>query len=163
MATRSVNFQFLAEPTDVNFGGKVHGGMIMKWIDQVAYACAVGWSKAYCITVSVGAIRFYHPVLVGHLVHLNAKVVHTGNSSIHVFVTVASSDPKTGVRQQTNHCIITFVAMDEQGQLIAAPTWTAQTADDQVLEQYAINMKQMSMAAEQALAQRLATVAEEPN
>jgi len=48
---RAVEFRFLAEPTHVNFGGKVHGGMVMKWIDQVAYACAAGWSGLYCVTV----------------------------------------------------------------------------------------------------------------
>ena len=42
-----VTFRFLAQPTDVNFGGKVHGGMAMKWIDQAGYACVVGWSGMY--------------------------------------------------------------------------------------------------------------------
>ncbi|HET6552306.1 MAG TPA: hotdog domain-containing protein, partial [Dyella sp.] len=58
-----VNFRFLAQPTDVNFGGKVHGGMVMKWIDQAGYACAVGWSGKYCVTVAVGGIRFVQPIL----------------------------------------------------------------------------------------------------
>ena len=53
-----VTFRFLAQPTDVNFGGKVHGGMAMKWIDQAGYACAVGWSGAYCVTASVSGIQF---------------------------------------------------------------------------------------------------------
>ena len=56
-----VTFRFLAQPTDVNFGGKVHGGMAMKWIDQAGYACAVGWSSAYCVTASVSGIRFVAP------------------------------------------------------------------------------------------------------
>ena len=67
MPNRCVDFQFLAEPTHVNFGGKVHGGMMMKWMDQAGYACAVGWTGAYCVTVSVGAIRFQKPILVGQL------------------------------------------------------------------------------------------------
>jgi acyl-CoA hydrolase len=50
-ASRSITLRFLAEPTDVNFGGKVHGGAVMKWIDQAGYACAVGWSGYYCVTV----------------------------------------------------------------------------------------------------------------
>jgi len=64
MQRSSLDLQFLAEPTDVNFGGKVHGGMLMKWMDQAGYACAVGWTGHYCVTVSVGAIRFRNPVLV---------------------------------------------------------------------------------------------------
>ena len=61
-------FRFLAEPTDVNFGGKVHGGMVMKWIDQASYACAAQWSKRYCVTVSANAIRFIRRILVGQLI-----------------------------------------------------------------------------------------------
>ncbi len=54
-------FRFLAEPTSVNFGGKVHGGALMKWIAETAYACAAMWSGRYAVTVSVGNIRFRRP------------------------------------------------------------------------------------------------------
>ena len=54
----ALSMRFLAEPTDVNFGGKVHGGIVMKWIDQAGYAAAVGWSGKYSVTVAVGGIRF---------------------------------------------------------------------------------------------------------
>src|SRR5471030_713447 len=70
-------FRFLAEPTSVNFGGKVHGGALMKWMDETAYACAAVWSGRYCVTVSVGNIRFRRPILVGNLVELRARVVAT--------------------------------------------------------------------------------------
>ena len=65
---REVEFRFLTEPGDVNFGGKVHGGMVMKWIDQAGYAAAVGWSGRYCVTVAVGGIQFVQPILIGDLV-----------------------------------------------------------------------------------------------
>jgi len=63
---RTISFQFISEPTDVNFGGKVHGGEVMKWIDQTAYTCATGYSGNYCVTVYVGGIRFYRPIAIGH-------------------------------------------------------------------------------------------------
>jgi len=47
---RELTLRFLAEPQDVNFGGKVHGGAVMKWIDQAGYACAAGWEGAVCVT-----------------------------------------------------------------------------------------------------------------
>lgn len=72
-----VNFRFLAQPTDVNFGGKVHGGMVMKWIDQAGYACAVAWSGAYCVTASVSGIQFVKPILIGDLVTVRARLIHT--------------------------------------------------------------------------------------
>jgi acyl-CoA hydrolase len=58
IAAREITLRFLAEPGDVNFGGKVHGGAVMKWIDQAGYAYAVAWSRHYCVTVYVGGIRF---------------------------------------------------------------------------------------------------------
>ena len=65
---RDVKLSFLAQPTDVNFSGKVHGGFVMKWIDQAGYACAVGWSGMNCVTVAVGGIRFVHPICIGDMV-----------------------------------------------------------------------------------------------
>jgi acyl-CoA hydrolase len=87
-----VTFRFLAEPTDVNFGGKVHGGMVMKWIDQTGYAGAVGWSGAYCVTAAVGGIQFLEPILIGDLVSVHAKLIHTGTSSMHFSVDVRAHD-----------------------------------------------------------------------
>ena len=75
--------RFLAEPTDVNFGGKAHGGAVTKWIDQAGYACAVGWSGQYCVTVYIGAIRFHKPVLIGNVVEVSAKLIYTGRTSMH--------------------------------------------------------------------------------
>ena len=89
-------FRFLAEPSSVNFGGKVHGGALMKWIDETAYACAAVWSGRYCVTVSVGNIRFRRPILVGNLVELRARVVATGRTSMHIHVSVQAGDPKGG-------------------------------------------------------------------
>lgn len=58
---RSLDFRFIAEPTDVNMGGKIHGGIAMKWMDQAGYGCAAQWSGKYCVTVSIGGIRFIRP------------------------------------------------------------------------------------------------------
>ena len=92
-----VNFRFLAQPTDVNFGGKVHGGMVMKWIDQAGYACAVAWSGAYCVTASVSGIQFVKPILIGDLVTVRARLIHTGRSSMHMAVDVLARDRKSVV------------------------------------------------------------------
>jgi uncharacterized protein (TIGR00369 family) len=92
---REVTMRFLAEPTDINFGGKVHGGAVMKWIDQAGYTCAVGWSGQYCVTVYVGGIRFSKPVLIGNVVEAHARLVHTGRTrSMLVDVDVGASDPR---------------------------------------------------------------------
>lgn len=136
-----VEFRFLAEPTDVNFGGKVHGGMVMKWIDQASYACAAKWSKHYCVTVSVSGIRFIRPILVGQLITVRARVVHTGKTSMHIFVKVKAGDPKGDNYATTNRCFITFVATDEAGFPVSVPKWEPTTEEEKNLEIIAMEGK----------------------
>lgn len=152
---REICLRFLAEPTDVNFGGKVHGGIIMKWIDQAAYACAATWTGKYCVTISVGNIRFYRPVLVGNLVEVNAKVVHTGNTSLHIYVSVQCRSPKDKSFVETNHCFVTFVATDEAGYPISVPKWIPKSEEDELLEVYAIKMKEFTQDNESQLTKAL--------
>src|SRR6476619_4248538 len=111
---REMTFRFLAEPADVNFGGKVHGGAVMKWIDQAGYACAVGWSGSYCVTVYVGGIRFYKPVLVGSMVDVHACLIDTGRTSMHGVVDVRACDLKDTGFTRTTHCVIVFVAVNDR-------------------------------------------------
>ncbi len=134
---RDVTFRFLAEPMDVNYGGKVHGGTVMKWIDQAGYACAVGWSGQYCVTVYVGGIRFYKPVLISNMVEVQAKLIYTRTTSMHIAVDVRAGDPKQRVYSKTTHCIIVFVAVDEHGKPVQVPSWQPQTDEDRQLEAYA--------------------------
>ncbi|MGX5173272.1 acyl-CoA thioesterase [Aliikangiella sp. IMCC44653] len=146
MQNRSVTFRFLAEPADINFGGKVHGGAVMKWIDQSAYACAAAWSGQYCVTVNVGGIQFYRPIRVGNLVQLNANIIYTGSSSIAVAVDVSAGNVKTQKLEATTQCVITFVAVDEFGNKTPVPQWTPSDEKDIKLQQYAIKLKQNSVA-----------------
>lgn len=87
-----LTLRFMAEPTDVNYGGKVHGGTVMKWIDQAGFAAAVGWSGKYCVTVALGGIRFVAPVGTSDLVTVSARLVRTGRTSMHFGV----GGPRTG-------------------------------------------------------------------
>jgi acyl-CoA hydrolase len=135
-------FRFLAEPTSVNFGGKVHGGALMKWIDETAYACAAVWSGRYCVTVSVGNIRFRRPILVGNMVELRARVVATGRTSMHIHITVHAGDPKSGQLRLTTDCLIVFVAVDENGNPIPVPTYVPETDEQKRLAKYALDVKE---------------------
>ncbi len=135
-----VTLRFLAEPTDVNFGGKVHGGAVMKWIDQAGYVCAAGWSGQYCVTVYVGGIRFYRPILIGNLVEVQAKLIHTGRTSMHVSVDVSAGETMNRKFGKTTHCIIIFVAVDKDGRPVQVRPWTPVTKEDVALEQYAMKL-----------------------
>ena len=143
MPKRQLKFCFLAEPTDVNFGGKVHGGAAMKWIDQVAYACASSWSGEYAITVYVGGIRFLAPIKIGELVELEAKIIYTGNSSMHIAVDVYAKSTKSDKRVKTTHCIIVFVAVDENNNPVKVPKWIPISKEDIAFEKYAISLMEM--------------------
>ena len=136
-----VDFRFLAEPTDVNFGGKVHGGMVMKWIDQASYACAAQWSKRYCVTVSANGIRFIRPILVGQMITVTARIVHTGKTSMHIYVVVRAGDPKDDKTVVTNRCFITFMAIDESGYPIKVPNFVPEDEEDRLLEEVAEGAK----------------------
>ena len=135
----NVEFCFLAEPTDVNFGGKVHGGMVMKWIDQASYACAAKWSKRYSVTVSANGIRFIRPILVGQMVTVTASIVHTGRSSMHIYVVVRARDPKEDSLVITNRCFITFMATDESGYPVKVPAFEPKCEEEKMLEQVAMH------------------------
>lgn len=140
---RDVTLRFLAEPSDVNFGGKVHGGAVMKWVDLAAYACAAGWSGKYCITAYAGGIRFVQPIHVGNLVEVSAKIIYTGNSSMHIAINVQASDPKERENRLTTHCIVIMVAVDENGKPTSVPEWTPTTAEDIHLQESAIKLMEM--------------------
>ena len=149
---REVKFCFLAQPTDVNFGGKVHGGMVMKWIDQAGYACAVGWSGMYCVTVAVGGIRFVNPIMIGDLVTVDCKLIYTGNTSMHFGVDVVARNLTTGVDTLATHCVVVMVATDTTGKPAPVPKWQPQTEDDKSLAEYAQRLMALDKEIEQEIA-----------
>ena len=149
---RELNLRFLAQPTDVNYGGKVHGGMVMKWIDQAGYAAAVGWSGRYSVTVAVGGIRFVSPIRTSDLVTVSTKLVHTGTSSMHFAVDVTAADPMGGTSRLCTHCVIVFVALDGvEGKPIAVPPLELSSDDDQRLAEYALKVMELSKGIEQTI------------
>ena len=149
----NLTLQFLAEPTDVNYGGKVHGGTVMKWIDQAGFAAAVGWSGHYCVTVAVGGIRFVAPVLISDLVTVSARLVRTGRTSMQFGVGVRARDPMGGDARLCTHCIIVFVAVDrETGTPIEVPSWTPTGEKDRHLFEYAEKVMALSKGIEETVA-----------
>ena len=136
-AKQSSTIRFLAQPTDVNFGGNVHGGTAMKWLDQAGYVCATGWSGKYCVTAFVGDINFHSPIKVGSLVEVTAKVIHTGRSTMHISVSIKSCNPRMCDYSEAIHCIMVFVAVDEAGKPVPVPSWTPKTESEIGLSDYA--------------------------
>ncbi|MGA3252326.1 MAG: acyl-CoA thioesterase [Paraburkholderia sp.] len=145
-----VTFRFMAQPTDVNFGGKVHGGMVMKWIDQAGYACAVGWSGAYCVTAAVSGIQFVKPILIGDLVSVRAKLIHTGSSSMQMAVDVLARDLRSGEERLATSCVMVFVALDKpDGKPTPVPSWAPRDDNERRLQQKALHLLELSKSMEQ--------------
>ncbi|MEO6055730.1 MAG: acyl-CoA thioesterase [Gemmatimonadales bacterium] len=140
---RAVTLRFLTEPAHVNFGGKVHGGAVMKWIDQAGYTCAAGWTGEYCVTLYVGGLHFIRPIRVGEIVELRALVIHTGRTSLHIAIDIYARDPKEAALKRTGHCVIVFVALDENGRPIPVPSWTPVSDTDRALRAYALRLVEL--------------------
>ncbi|WP_420316341.1 acyl-CoA thioesterase [Ekhidna sp.] len=114
-------FTELMIPSFANFGGKVHGGLILSLMDKVAYAVASKHAGTYCVTVTVDGVQFLQPVEVGELLTLDAAVHHVGNSSLVVGIKVTSENVKTNQVKHTNNSYFTMVAKGDDGKPTKVP------------------------------------------
>lgn len=111
----------LMTPEMANFSGKVHGGALLKLLDQVAYACASRYSSHYAVTLSVDQVVFRQPIMVGELVTFRARVNYVGNTSMEVGIRVEAENIKTGEVRHTNSCFFTMVALNDAGISVRVP------------------------------------------
>jgi len=108
-------------PSYANFGGKIHGGILLSLMDKVAYACASKHAGTYCVTVSVDKVEFLQPVEVGELVSMKASVNYVGRSSLVVGMRVESQNVKTGMIKHTNSSFFTMVAKGDDNKPTQVP------------------------------------------
>jgi 4-hydroxybenzoyl-CoA thioesterase len=127
----------MAAPTDVNWGGKVHGGIVMKWIDEAAYVCASRYCGRDTVAVFSGGVRFYRPLLIGHVVEVEARLVYTGTKGMHIAVHVRSGDPKGRELNLTTYCLTVMVARDDEGNSVPVPAWVPVSEEDKRLHAHA--------------------------
>jgi acyl-CoA hydrolase len=126
-----ISMTVLMTPDTANFAGNVHGGTILKLLDQVAYACASRWSGQYVVTRSVDQVVFREAIPVGELVTFLAGINHTGRSSMEVGVKVLAEDVRSGAARHVNSCFFTMVAVNAQREAMAVRCWQPGHADDQ--------------------------------
>ena len=120
----------LMTPDTANFSGKVHGGSILKLLDQVAYACASRYAGRYVVTLSVDQVMFRQPIQVGELVTFLASINHTGTSSMEVGIKVVAEDIRAKVVRHVNSCFFTMIAVDDGGKPVSVPVWVPDTPDE---------------------------------
>lgn len=130
MTNHQLTMTVLMTPDMANFSGKVHGGAILKLLDQVAYACASRYASRYVVTMSVDQVVFRQPIQVGELVTFLASVNHTGSSSMEVGIKVVTEDIRAQVTRHANSCFFTMVAVDDQGKPTPVPPLVPSTPDE---------------------------------
>lgn len=120
----------LMTPDTANFSGNVHGGTILKLLDQAAYACASRYSNSYVVTLSVDQVTFKQPVHVGELVTFLASVNYTGTSSMEIGIKVIAEDIRNRIVRHVNSCFFTMVAVDDDHKPVKVKPLVPTTADE---------------------------------
>jgi acyl-CoA hydrolase len=111
----------LMTPDMVNFSGKIHGGSILRLLDQVAYACASRYCASYVVTLSVDQVFFRQPIHVSELVTFHASVNYTGHTSMEIGIKVIALDTRKRIERHVMSSFFTMVAVDEKGSPTAVP------------------------------------------
>jgi acyl-CoA hydrolase len=127
---KTLEMSVLMTPDKANFTGHVHGGDLLKYLDQVAYACATRYCGEYVVTLSCDKVLFKHPIYVGSLVTFLANVNYVGTTSLEIGIKVISEDIKNHNVTHTNSCYFTMVAIDETGKPTNVPPLELQTTED---------------------------------
>jgi acyl-CoA hydrolase len=111
----------LMQPEHANAIGNVHGGWIMKLVDEAGALVCMRHAQQRVVTVVVDQMTFRLPIRIGDLVILSAEVSYTGRTSMEVEVTVEAENPITGELKRTNTAYLVYVALDEDGHPISVP------------------------------------------
>ncbi len=152
LPSHQLSMTVLMTPDTANFAGNVHGGTILKLLDQVAYACASRYAGRYVVTLSVDQVMFRQPVHVGELVTFLASVNHTGSSSMEVGIKVIAEDIRSQALCHVNSCFFTMVAVDDERKPVAVPPLKPSTPEEHRRHAAAIARKNMRREMEQRAA-----------
>ena len=148
---KTITMTMLMTPDKANFSGQnVHGGEILKMLDQVAYACAARYSGHYAVTLSVDMVLFKNPVKIGSLVTFHASVNYTGRTSMEIGIKVISEDIKDHTMKNTNVCYFTMIAVDEDGKPVPVPKLELVTEDDKRRYNDALKRRDFRMSSRHA-------------
>ena len=149
LPSHQLSMTVLMTPDMANFSGNVHGGTILKFLDQVAYACASRYAGRYVVTLSVDQVMFRQPIHVGELVTFLASVNHTGTSSMEIGIKVVAENIRTQVRRHANSCFFTMVAVDDDRKPVPVPPLDLVTPDQKRRSEAAKTRRRLRQEIEQ--------------
>jgi acyl-CoA hydrolase len=141
-----VTTSILMVPEDANPAGNVHGGVIMKHIDETAGVVAFRHSRSNAVTASIDRLTFHHPVYIGNLLTLKACLNMTGRTSMEIGVRVESENLLTGDVRHTASAYLTFVALDAQGHPQEIPQLRIETDEEARRHRQALDRRAVRLA-----------------
>lgn len=133
----------LMHPEHANLLGNVHGGWVMKLVDEAGALACMRHAQRKVVTVTIDSMDFRQPIRIGDLVILNAEVSYTGRTSMEAAVEVHAENPITGEQMHTNTAYLVYVALDDSGRPTPVPPLLAETEEEkQKLEEGQIRQQQ---------------------
>ncbi len=157
LKSHQLSMTVLMTPDMANFSGKVHGGAVLRLLDQVAYACASRYAGRYVVTLSVDQVPFREPIRVGELVTFLASVNYTGTSSMEIGVKVVAEDIMKRSVRHANSCFFTMVAVDDDGKPTPVPRLELDSSDQRRRHAAALIRRQLRAEMEQRQRELLAS------
>jgi len=130
MRASRIQIAQLMHPEHANLLGNVHGGWIMKLVDEAGALTCMRHAQRRVVTVAIDSMVFRSPIKIGDLVLLNAEVTYTGRTSMEAEVQVQAENPITGERTNTNTAYLVYVALDDEGKPTPVPSIKAETEDE---------------------------------
>jgi acyl-CoA hydrolase len=131
MRASRIQIAQLMQPEHANTQGNVHGGWIMKLVDEAGALAAMRHARHRIVTVAIDQMVFRQPIRIGDLIILDAEVTYAGHTSLEVEVDVVAENPITGQRTHTNTAYLVYVAIDDKGKPTRIPPLLAETPEEQ--------------------------------
>ena len=131
MRASRISIAQMMQPEHANALGNVHGGWVMKLVDECAALACMRHARCRVVTVAVDRMIFHQPIRIGDLVTLSAEVTYAGRTSMEAEVHVEAENPITGVITHTNNAYAVYVALDEAGRPTPVPPLLAETPEEQ--------------------------------
>ncbi|MHB8778391.1 MAG: acyl-CoA thioesterase [Anaerolineales bacterium] len=125
-----VTLSQLMHPEHANLLGNVHGGWIMKLVDEAGALACMRHAQKKVVTVAIDSMTFRQPIRIGDLIILNAEVTYTGRTSMEAEVQVVAENPVTGAQTHTNTAYLVYVALDDEGRPTNVPALVTETDEE---------------------------------
>lgn len=135
----------LVLPNDTNTLNNLMGGRLLHWMDIAAAISAQKHCNRIVVTASVDNVSFKHPIKLGDVVTINAKVTRAFHTSVEVRLDVWAENIPTGEKVKSNEAYYTFVALDNDGNTVAVPSIAPETEEEQELFDGALRRRQLRL------------------